>query len=177
MIRVNTRPVNVCADVNNLLFPVKLAIVLAGLALLTSCGYRAAYGDSRPEQRLTVVAAPRQRSADAAAVQEALAGARAELSRAGVLGPGSGYPRVELELLRVDEKSSGIVAEPVGGERTPLALGSSVGVVGRAWVVEAAGGPPTRDTGDVRRVERYAAQGDARLDAVRHQEAARSGGS
>jgi hypothetical protein len=83
---------------------------------------------------------------------------------------------MEIELLRIDERASGIAAPDPGpgAERVPLARGSAVGVVGRAWVVPGPTEPRVRDTGDVRRVEYYASEADPRLDAIRHDAAVRS---
>lgn len=163
------------------MFPVKRAGqgreiargVLTAVALaLAACGYRPAYGGAAPEQRLDVVAAPTH-VPNAEALQATLAGVRAELSSAGSLRPGGGYPRVVVELVRVDEASSGIAATPLDGETIPLARGSAVAVVGRAWVEEDANAPPARDTGDVRRVVRYAASPDPRVEQQRHFDALR----
>lgn len=139
-----------------------------------ACGYRPAYGETRPEQRLTVVAAtpkvPRP-----VALQAALSGARARLSRAGVLGAGTGYPRLVVELVRVDEKSSGVqLGVDAQGRDLPLARGSLVAVTGRAWVELEAGGEAVRDTGDVRRVDRRGADEDPRAEAQLHKDAIRA---
>jgi hypothetical protein len=162
-------------SVAKLLFPVKpgtLVLVLIGIFLGFGCGYEPVH-EARSGERLRVASVP-SKVARADAVQEVMAGARAELSRSGALAPGSGYPRMVLEVLRVDEKSTGIAApEPLAGPH-PLARGSSVAVVGRAWVEPGRGAVATRDTGDVRRVERYASEADARIEAMRHDEAVRA---
>ncbi len=161
-----------------LLFPVKppvssgtKALVSAvGVMLLTAgCGYRSAYDRPLADKGLTVVASPFH-APHLAAVQEALAGAREELSRAGVSGS-SGYPHLVLELLRVDELSAGIHAAP---GQTPLGRGSTVGVTVRAWVEEQPGGPHVRDTGDVRRVETVAQSSDALAGGYASGDAARA---
>ena len=163
---------------SKLLFPVKpewLLPVLLKISVLVGCGYEPAYGGADEAERLRVAAAqPKVARMDA--VQAALDGARAELGRSGALAAGSGYPRMVVEVLRVDEKSGGIAAtEPAGGgPLMPLARGSSVGVLGRAWVEEVRDGPPLRDTGDMRRVEHYASEQEPRLEVVRHDEAVRS---
>lgn len=141
-------------------------------ALGPGCGYRAEYGGPAPDQPLTLAAAPAS-VARADVVQATLAGAREELSSAGALRPGSRYPRVVVEVLRVDESGTGIAVSASDPE-LPLARGSSVAVVGRAWVEERAGEAPARDTGDIRRVERYAPAADARLESERHSRALRS---
>jgi hypothetical protein len=150
---------------------------LAGLLLLgvaaASCGYRAEYGGAPPEARLTLTAAPAL-VARPEAVQAALAGVRHELSAAGALRAGKGYPRVVVEVLRVDELSGGVARAETDAGAIPLARGSAVGVVARAWVQEHAGAPPARDTGDMRRVQSYASGGDAVLEGQRHSAAIRA---
>lgn len=169
-----TRRVNIRTDVDRLLFPVKpLALFVLVAWLFPGCGYHAEYAGQRPSERLSVEAAP-AKAPSAQALAALLAGARAELSRAGVLAAGQGYPKLRVELLRVDEEASGIGARNVGGTTLPLARGSAVGVVARAWVEEDPGSPPSRDTGDLRRVERYATETDPRVEAVRNDEAVRA---
>jgi hypothetical protein len=150
--------------------------VVVGCLLIVaaaSCGYRAEYGGAAPEQQLTLSAAPAL-VARPEAVQAALAGVRHELSAAGALRAGKGYPRVVVEVLRIDELSGGIARTQTDGGVIPLARGSAVGVVARAWVQERAGAPPARDTGDMRRVRSYATGGDGALEAQRHSAAIRS---
>lgn len=152
----------------------KLGTMLALGWAMGGCGYEPVYGAGRPEVRLSVAAAP-YATPYVAAVQAAVTGVRRSLSGAGVLRPGGGFPRVVVEVVRVDERASGLQAtELAGGERVPLGRGSAVGVVGRAWVEEADKGPRTRDTGDVRRVEYYASAGDPRLEQIEHEQAVRA---
>lgn len=149
----------------------KLGILLFAVA---SCGYEPVYGGERPEVRLSVEAAPHG-TPHVEAVQSAVSGVRRSLSRAGVLRPGKGYPMVVVEVLRVDERAAGMQAiEPPEGGRLPLARGSAVGVVGRAWVEQAPRQPRSRDTGNVRRVEHYASAVDAREEQLRYAEAVRA---
>jgi hypothetical protein len=164
--------------VEKLLFPVKRSHVIARSAWLfwlgvtaTGCGYAPAYGGERPEQRLTVVgSSPGIPQTDV--VHEVLAGARQELSRAGVLQPGTRHPRLMIQVLRVDEESSGIVAP----NDLPLARGSSVGVSARAWVESQPGAEPSRDSGDLRRVEWVSAGPTSVDDALRYDGALRVAG-
>jgi hypothetical protein len=86
---------------------------------------------------------------DAVAADEVASGVREELARAGALEAGEGYPRVEIEVLRGDESSEGVAA--VAG--APVARGTGVAVVARAWVATAEGEAPRSDTGDVRAEE------------------------
>jgi len=165
--------------VSKLLFPVKLVPLEAAVLIATSfgCGYQAAYGGTRPEGRLSVAAAA-PKVAYAEVVAAAIAGARDELSRAGVLSPGNGYPRLVVEVVRVDEWPRGISALRSGAadRLLPLARASTVAVVGRAWVIEAEGRAPIRDTGDVRRSDTYASEPAATADAVQFSTAASSAG-
>ena len=163
------------SDVEILLFPVKLGprsqVVLAALAAAhaSGCGYRSAVMMTPSyEGRLSVVAAPFFTPHPEAAAS-ALFGAREELSSAGALG-GQRYPRLVVEVVRVDELPAGIAA-PEGG--LPLGRGSDVGVTAHGWIEAEEGSPPSHDTGDVRRVETVAQGSDpvaasvAAADAVR----------
>jgi hypothetical protein len=114
------------------------------LLLAAACGYHAAYGGAG-EERLHVKLV-RAQVADAIASDEVTSGVREELARGGALEAGEGYPRVEIEVLGADALSEGIAA--VGGQ--PVARGTSVGIVARAWVTRAPGAPPESDTGDLR---------------------------
>jgi hypothetical protein len=118
--------------------------------LLASCGYHAVYGGSVPA-RLHVVLV-RTLIPDAVASDEVVAGLRDELARAGALEGGSGFPRVEVEVLKADETSQGIAAGPNG----PVSRATDVGLAARAWIVRAAGAPPESDTGDLRATETIA---------------------
>jgi len=101
-----------------------------------------------------------------------LAGARQELSRAGVLQPGDEYPRFVVQVLRIDEESSGIMAP----DDVPRARGSAVGVVARAWVEDQPGSERTRDSGDLRRIEWVSSGATPGDDALRHSSALRVAG-
>ncbi len=167
---------------NKLWFPVKLGpfcrvmsharvlLALGAVASLTACGYHAAYGAARPATRLAVVAAP-SRAPEAGALAAVLGGLRGELSRAGVLGRGSGYPRVVVELVRVDERGTAqTLSQPAGGLELPAASGALVGVTARAWV-QSAPAQVERDTGDVRRTSAFGSAGNPGLDAARRESA------
>jgi hypothetical protein len=126
---------------------VKRAVAL--LALTTAaCGYRAAYGGGAGERVAVVLAG--DAVADAVAAGEVASGVREELAREGALAGGSGYPRVEVEVTRIDEASEGVAAASARRTRVPQARATEVGVVARAWLVRTAGGERERDTGDVR---------------------------
>jgi hypothetical protein len=124
--------------------------LLVAALMLGACGYRAVYSAERPTQRLSVrVGAPR--SPDLAAAEAAVSGARAELSSAGVLGADGTFPRLDVEVLRVDEVGTGVAESPRHGN-VPEARGSGVAVVVRGLVYEQPG-IVARDSGNVRRAE------------------------
>jgi hypothetical protein len=102
------------------------------------------------------------------AVQEAAAGVRSELGPAGALG--SGFPRVVVEVLRIDERSIGVRSM---GNTQPLARGSELAVVGRAYVLERADAAPSRDTGDFSRSVQFAAGTTPSADAASRSRAVR----
>jgi hypothetical protein len=145
------------------------------LLALASCGYSPVHGVGRGEA--LSVALVESKVPDAVATDEVLAGARDELARAGSLAPGRGYPRLEIEVLRVDESSDGVAATAgADGRRLPLGRATRVGLVARGWVVRAPGGQRERDTGDVRVVETAAAALDARSDVFLHADTLRVAG-
>jgi hypothetical protein len=166
--------------------PKRLAPVVALGASLGSvaCGYRPVYGGEGAE-RLRVVLA-RAPVADAAAADEVVSGVREELAREGALASGDGYPRIEIEVTRLDEASDAIAA--VGGAsgiQVPAARATEVGVVARAWLVRVERGEHERDTGDVRVFvvtgatqagEATPSASPAALDALRFEDALRAAG-
>jgi len=177
---------NGCTGAKSPLFPVKLgptrqsvpgrsgphspryaaALLALAVSIGWGCGYRPAYGGPRPLGRLAVVAAPGHEP-EAGAVAAILGGLRGELSRAGVLHPGAGFPRVVVELVRIDEQGSGarLPTEADMNRGVPMVRANSVGVTARAWI-EQSEGRVSRDTGDVRRSTGYAYRADASLDAM-----------
>jgi hypothetical protein len=123
---------------------------LPGLAFaLASCGYHAVYAPNAARLHVKLV---RTLVPDIVASDEVAAGLREELARAGALEDGEGFPRVEVEVLRADEASEGIVATPPG----PQSRATDVGLAARAWIVRAPGAPPESDTGDLRAEETIA---------------------
>jgi hypothetical protein len=141
---------------------------LAGLAwgALTACGYQPVYGSSGGP-RYEVVAG-RYGTSSFEAVQDAVTGVRSELGAAQALG--SGFPRVVVEILRVDERSTGVRST---GNSTPLARGSEIVVVGRAQVLEKPDGAPSIDTGDVSRAASFASGTTPSADAAARSRAVR----
>ncbi len=150
---------------------VAMALV-ASATVAASCGYRPLYSGTPPSARLSVVAdAPRMARPEL--VTAALAGARARLARAHVLGAGGAYPRMVVAITRIDERSIGIAVRAGTDGDEPAARGSSVAVMGHAWVVEAPGKAPTRETGAMRWSEPHARGRSAEADALADDEALR----
>jgi hypothetical protein len=141
----------------------------AGYLALAACGYRPLHSVQTGESRLHV-ALVRAAVADPTAADEVASGAREELAKEGALAGGEGYPRVEIEVLRADETSEGIVAP---GD-APAARATEVGIVARAWIVAEAGGPALHDTGDMRAEDLVGADADARVDVLHHTDALRA---
>ncbi|HWA74860.1 MAG TPA: hypothetical protein VG937_21100 [Polyangiaceae bacterium] len=143
------------------------AVAVFGLlgALAAACGYRPAESAGAGE-RLCVLAAP-NKVPDFGAVQAVLDGAREELSRHAALADGDQYPCLRIELLRVDEVPAGVAAVSVAGSQKARARGTSVALVGRAWVERSPGAAISRDTGDLRRVARLQTS-TGLLEGVRH---------
>lgn len=164
------------------------AILGLAAACCLGCGYRALYGGSAAVEEGFTVAGASPLVADTAVVAEVEAGLRHGLARAGALRSGGGYPRVVVEVLRLDETSEGIAAVgggtrglsvgglPVspGGPLAPLARGTRVGVLARAWIEQSPGAPHERETGDMRTTDLRGAESDARLEALRQDDAARA---
>ncbi len=128
-----------------------LAVALASLGLATlvlpACGYRpiAGYERSGAEgPRLHVVFGPR--TVPAARAHDALVGAvSSRLAEARELAGGAGYPRLEVELVRIDETAEGLSS---AGD-VPLSRGLRITVVGRARVLRGPNEAAAFDTGDV----------------------------
>jgi hypothetical protein len=117
------------------------------LLWIVGCGYHAVYGGEAPAR--VHVELVRTLVPDAVASDEVASGAREELAREGALEPRDGWPRAEIEVLRESEASEGILAR--GG--APVARGTNVSIVARAWMVETPGASPEKDTGDMRAEE------------------------
>jgi hypothetical protein len=114
--------------------------------LLAGCGYRAVYGNEATRLHVQL---GRAVIADAVAADEVLAGAREALAREGSLAQGEGYPRLVIEVLRIDETSEAITSVSAPGGTLPRAASVRRAVLARAWV-ETSPGTRERDTGDVR---------------------------
>jgi hypothetical protein len=143
---------------------VLLAVLVAG------CGYQPLYAAN--EGAKLHVHLSRSLVPDAAASDEVVSGAREQLAREGALAPGDGWPRVEIEVLRIDETSDAVSAPR--GQNAPLARGTEVALVARAWIAPSPGAPPEHDTGDVSAHDLVGRSDVARADLFAHEDAARA---
>ncbi len=141
----------------------------AGLwAVLTSgCGYGAVYAPA-PGQHLSV-SVGQALVPEPLAVQAVASGARSELAAAGQLGRDAEFPRLVIDVLRVDEGSRGIHVQ--AGQ--PAAAGMSIAVVVRARVFTGDNQDPTIDTGDLRRAVQLTGDADPRADSAAYDVALR----
>jgi len=135
--------------------------------LLCACGYQSVYAAHPEHLHVKLV---RVAVADAVAPDEVASGVREELARAGALEGGESYPRIEIEVLRADERSEGISA----GANQPVARGTDVAVVARAWIARGPDAEPEADTGDMRAEETVATDATARGSTFHHADAVRA---
>ena len=117
-------------------------------ALCVACGYQPLY--ATPGGEAYHVHLSKNFTASAVVADEVLRGAREELAKEGALASGDGYPRLEIEVLRADETSEGIVGVNAPEGQLPKARASEIGVVVRAFVTRRSGGAVELDTGDLR---------------------------
>lgn len=136
---------------------------------LGACGYQPLYAPSTPSAAISVgvgqVLIP-----EPMAAQAALSGARSELARAGRLAAGDSFPRLAVDVLRVDEVSRGIHVK----SGVPVAGGMGVAVVVRGRLLAAEAQEPELDTGDVRRAVALTGDADPRADSASFDQALRS---
>jgi hypothetical protein len=148
-------------------------LVHAGLwaklaAALSACGYQPLY---TPSASSTIsVGVGQMLIPEPLAAQAAVSGARAELASAGRLSAGDAFPRLALDMLRVDEVSRGIHVQ----SGVPVAGGMGVAVVVRGRLLAAEGRDPVLDTGDVRRAVALTGDADPRADSASFDQALRS---
>jgi hypothetical protein len=139
-------------------------------SLAVGCGYRPVY--SLPASQRLSVQLGQILIAEPLAAQSAASGARAELAAAGLLGRDLEFPRLVIDVLRVDELSRAIHVE--AGH--PVAGGMSIALVIRARVFAADSQEPTLDTGDLRRAVQEAGDSDPHVDSAAYDVALRSAG-
>lgn len=129
-----------------------LAVLTFACGVLASgCGYHAVHGGGETRPPLHVVLAHAE-VADGECAEATLLGVREALASHGLLAPGTGYPRVEVDVLRIDHAPGAI-----GAGAQPRAVQLRVSVLGRARVAIAAG-EIAEDTGDLRGGTGYAPQ-------------------
>jgi hypothetical protein len=146
----------------------RFLVALAAAPVAAGCGYHAVYGEGEGERfHVRLVSAV---VADAAAADEVASGARETLAREGALLPGDGHPALCIEVVRLDERSTGVS----GASGTPQARGSARAVVARAWLERTAGAPEERATGDVRAEVELATGPSPAADALAQDDALRA---
>lgn len=151
-----------------MLFCLALGLWASSLAGVSGCGYRAVYGQASASK--FSVGSGQVLVPELGAPQAALSGARAELSAAGALGPADTFPRLTLDVLRVDELSRGV--RVTAGQ--PQAAAMSVAVVVRGRLFPGEGQESTLDTGDLRRSVQLAGDADPRVDSAAYDAAVRA---
>jgi hypothetical protein len=122
------------------------AAIFGASWLALSCGYHALRGGAAGERYVVVLGT--SYVADSTVASEVLAGTMRALSRGDRLGYRGEYPRVEVDILRVDEVADGVV----GAAGAPRARGMRFSVLGRARVRASANEETSFDTGDLRAV-------------------------
>ncbi len=137
--------------------------------VLVACGYQPLY--ATPAGEALHVHLAKNQVASAMVAEEVVRGAREALVKDGALASGDGYPRLEIEVLRADESSEGIVRAP--GD-VPAARASDLAVIARAYVVRHAGAPPELDTGDLRAQEMVGAPADPSREVWQREDALRA---
>lgn len=138
------------------------------LLFVLGCGYHAVYADGA-EEKLHVKLS-RAPIADAVAADEVLSGAREQLAREGALASGDGFPRLEIEVVRIDETAAGVLSDGT----LPHASGTWRAVVARAWIVDREGAERTRDTGDMQTEDLASVQATAPADQLAANDGARA---
>jgi hypothetical protein len=135
---------------------------LAGLCTvaLAGCGYRSVY--ARPEGAKLSVQVGQVLIPEPVAAQAAASGVRSELAAAGRLGSSAEFPRLVLDVLRVDELSRGVHVQ----DGQPRAGGMSIALTVRGRVFGVENQEPQLDTGDVRRSVQVTGDADPRVDSA-----------
>ena len=136
--------------------------------LLCGCGYHPVF--SQASSAPLSVQVGQVMIPEPLAVQAAASGVRAELAAAGLLANGSQFPRLVLDVLRVDELSRGIYVQ--AGQ--PRAAGMSIALTVRGRVFQAENQEARLDTGDLRRSVQLTGDSDPRVDSAAYDVALRS---
>ena len=138
---------------------------------VAACGYSSV---RRAESERLHVVLKSTEVADAVVTDSVLSGVRSALADEGALAPGDGFPRLEVEVLRADETSEGIARANSPNGPLPVARGTEVGVVARAWVIPSKGASALRDTGDMRATDLLATPGSAEAAIVSYSDGLRA---
>ena len=136
--------------------------------LLGGCGYHSVYGPPTGEKLSVHVG--QVMVAEPLAAQAAASGARSELAAAGALASGAQFPRLVVDVLRIDELSRGIHVQ----DGQPRAGGMSIALTVRGRIFSAENQEPRLDTGDVRRSVQVSGDSDPRVDSGNYDAALRS---
>ncbi len=141
-------------------------------ALLSACGYQPLY--AMPGGDAYHVHLAKNQTASAVVAQEVVRGVRDALAREGALAPGDGFPSIEVEVLRADETSEGVMQVQTIQGAEPRARASDLGVVARAFVARRAGGSAELDTGDMRTDDLTGAPDDPTHEVWQREDALRA---
>ena len=104
------------------------------------------------------------------AVQAAASGARSELASAGLLASGAQFPRLVVDVLRVDELSRGIHVQ----DGQPRAGGMSIALTVRGRIFAGENQEARLDSGDLRRSVQVSGDSDPRADSAAYDAALRT---
>lgn len=148
-------------------------LLMATSAGLAGCGYTLA---NTPDASLApfTVRVAEATTPDAAAITAALEGAQRELSRAGLLSAQGDGTVLTIAVVRVDERSEGIVAG-AGASATPSARGIRLTIAGRA-TAPASARASSRDSGEIEVAEIFASSGSAAPGILAREAAAQRAG-
>lgn len=149
----------------SLLAGASASVLLASTPSLLSCGYRSARAVAAELGRLSVTPG-RARLSDGSLLEAACLGARRALDQASLLSS-ERFPTLVVELVRIDESSAGISA----ATSLPLARGTQLSLVGRAWIEETAGAEARQETGELQLSTSIAVERDPRLESFRRDDA------
>lgn len=136
--------------------------------IASGCGYGSVYAPAK--QAPVSLQVGQALIPDAIAVQAAMSGARSELAAAGRAQAGSSFPRLVIDVLRVDELSRSVHVE--SGQ--PRAGGMSIAITVRGRLFRAERQEPSFDSGDLRRSAQLSGDADPRVDGAAYDQALRA---
>lgn len=118
------------------------------LVAACACGYEPLY--ATPAGDAYHVHLAKNQTASAIVAEEVVRGVRDALAKEGALAPGDGFPRIEIEVLRADETSEGVMQVQTIQGAEPRARATELAIVARAFVARREGSSAELDTGDMR---------------------------